>query len=262
MPLRPEEVSELSRLLDEALELDPAQREEWLQELARSRPEVAEHLRGMLQQAESSDTGLLPSLPKVDPDDAVAQPGERVGPYVLVREIGRGGMGSVWLADRADGAYKRRVALKLPRMTWSAGLAKRMARERDIGALLEHPNIARLYDAGVDEHGRPYIAMEYIDGQPIDVYCREHALDPRAKLTLFVQVARGSRLCAWPAGAASGPEAEQRSYRCWRSSAPARLRHRQVAGRPRRSGPDAGAGASVDAQLRRAGAHCRAPVWA
>ena len=190
MPLRPEEVSELSRLLDEALELDPAQREEWLQELARSRPEVAEHLRGMLQQAESSDTGLLPSLPKVDPDDAVAQAGERVGPYVLVREIGRGGMGSVWLADRADGAYKRRVALKLPRMTWSAGLAKRMARERDIGALLEHPNIARLYDAGVDEHGRPYIAMEYIDGQPIDVYCREHALDLRAKLKLFLQVVR------------------------------------------------------------------------
>ena len=63
-----------------------------------------------------------------------------------------------------------------------------MARERDIGALLEHPNIARLYDAGVDEHGRPYIAMEYIDGQPIDVYCRDHALDLRARLKLFLEV--------------------------------------------------------------------------
>ncbi len=190
MPLRPEEVSELSRLLDEVLELDPAGREAWLGELERSRPEAAQRLRGMLQQAESSDTALLPKLPAVDPDDAVALAGERVGPYVLVREIGRGGMGSVWLADRADGAFKRRLALKLPRLTWSAGLAKRMARERDIGALLEHPNIARLYDAGVDEHGRPYIAMEFIDGQPIDVYCRERALELRAKLKLFVLVAQ------------------------------------------------------------------------
>ena len=84
--------------------------------------------------------------------------------------------------------FKRRVALKLPRLAWAAGLGKRMARERDIGALLEHPNIARLYDAGVDEHGRPYIAMEYIEGQPIDVYCRDHALDLRPRLKLFLEV--------------------------------------------------------------------------
>jgi serine/threonine protein kinase len=77
-------------------------------------------------------------------------------------------MGSVWLAERADGSFKRQVALKLPRLAWGTGLAERMAREREIGALLEHPNIARLYDAGVDERGRPYLALEYIDGQPID----------------------------------------------------------------------------------------------
>ena len=151
---------------------------------------MAQRLREMLRQAEMSATGILPRLQTIDADDAVARPDERVGPYVLVREIGRGGMGSVWLAERADGAYKRRVALKLPRLTWAASLGKRMARERDIGALLEHPNIARLYDAGVDEHGRPYIAMEYIDGQPIDVYCRDHALDLRARLKLFLEVAQ------------------------------------------------------------------------
>ena len=188
--MRPEEVSELSRLLDAALALDPAARATWLAELEQTQPEAANHLRSMLAQTQATDTSLLPRLPEFESDDAVASAGERVGPYVLMREVGHGGMGSVWLAERADGAFKRKVALKLPRLAWAAGLSKRMAREREIGALLEHPNIARLYDAGVDQHGRPYIAMEYIDGQSIDVYCREHALDQRAKLSLFLQVLR------------------------------------------------------------------------
>jgi len=184
--MRPEEVSELSRLLDAALALTPTARAAWLAELEESQSETVRHLRSMLAQTQATDTSLLPRLPTVESDDAVASAGERVGPYELVREIGRGGMGSVWLAERADGAFKRKVALKLPRLVWAAGLSKRMAREREIGALLEHPHIARLYDAGVDEHGRPYIAMEYIDGQPIDAYCR--GLDLRAKLSLFLQV--------------------------------------------------------------------------
>ena len=72
-------------------------------------------------------------------------------------------MGAVWLAERADGQLKRQVALKLPRLAWGGGLAERLARERDILASLAHPNIARLYDAGVDQHGRPYLAMEYVE---------------------------------------------------------------------------------------------------
>ena len=187
--MSPEEIAELSRLLDEALALEPAQRAAWLNALEQSRPLFARRLRSMLRQVDKgSGTTLLPSLANLSSDDAVATAGERVGPYRLLHEIGRGGMGSVWLAERADGAYRRRVALKLPRLAWAAGLGKRMARERDIGALLEHPNIARLYDAGVDEHGRPYIAMAYIDGQPLDVYCRDHALDLRARLKLFLEV--------------------------------------------------------------------------
>jgi tetratricopeptide (TPR) repeat protein len=97
-------------------------------------------------------------------------------------------MGSVWLAQRADGNFKRQVALKLPRLAWGAGLAERMAREREIGALLEHPAIARMYDAGLDERGRPYLAFEYIDGQPIDAWCESQALSLRQRLALFVQV--------------------------------------------------------------------------
>ncbi|MCA3253749.1 MAG: protein kinase, partial [Rubrivivax sp.] len=95
---------------------------------------------------------------------------------------------SVWLAERADGQLKRQVALKLPRLTWARGLAERMARERDILATLEHPHIARLYDAGVDHHGRPYLALEYVEGPPIDVYARERGLSVRQKLALLLQV--------------------------------------------------------------------------
>ena len=190
MPLRPDEVAQLSHLLDQALELDGAERETWLLELERSLPDVGRRLRAMVQRANTLATESLPRLPRVDSDEAVAAAGDRVGPYRLVREVGRGGMGSVWLAERADGAFERKVALKLPRMTWSRGLAKRMTREREIGALLEHPNIARLYDAGVDQQGRPFIAYEYIVGQPLDRYCSDRSLDLRSKLRLFVQVVR------------------------------------------------------------------------
>jgi tetratricopeptide (TPR) repeat protein len=99
-------------------------------------------------------------------------------------------MGSVWLAERADGVFKRTVALKLPHVTWIGGLAERMARERDILATLEHPNIARLYDAGVDEFGRPFMAMEYVEGRTIDRYCAERKLSIDQILPLILQVAR------------------------------------------------------------------------
>src|SRR6185437_4997265 len=94
------------------------------------------------------------------------QPGERVGPYQLIRLLGAGGMAEVWLAKRADGAFVREVALKLPSMTRvRRDLEERFARERDILASLEHPNIARLYDAGIDPHGLPYLSMEYVQGE-------------------------------------------------------------------------------------------------
>jgi tetratricopeptide (TPR) repeat protein/tRNA A-37 threonylcarbamoyl transferase component Bud32 len=97
-------------------------------------------------------------------------------------------MGSVWLAERADGTLKRRVALKLPRMVWARDLAARMARERDILGSLEHPNIARLYDAGVDQLGRPFLALEYVEGQRIDRFCDEQLLSVHARVRLFIQV--------------------------------------------------------------------------
>ena len=191
MALNPADIATLSRLLDEALALAPNTREAWLSALPPEHQRHAPALRGMLADAEDLEASpRLQTLPTLPSDEAVARAGDSIGPYRLRHEIGRGGMGSVWLAERADGAFKRQLALKLPRLAWGAGLAERMARERDIGALLEHPAIARLYDAGVDGRGRPYLALEYIDGQPIDAWCEAQALSVRDRLRLFVQVAR------------------------------------------------------------------------
>ncbi len=99
--------------------------------------------------------------------------GDRIGPWRLTRLIAEGGMGAVWVAQRADGVMQRTAALKLPRAEWvDRGLSERIARERAILARLQHPAIAVLYDAGVTAEGRPYLALEYVDGQPIDAYCK------------------------------------------------------------------------------------------
>jgi serine/threonine protein kinase len=117
------------------------------------------------------------------------QPGELVGPYQLVRLLGVGGMAQVWLASRADGAYEREVALKLPELVeLRKDLASRFARERDIVAGLEHPNIARLYDAGVSAEGLPYLAMEYVQGQALTAWCDARQVGIRERLELMLQV--------------------------------------------------------------------------
>jgi eukaryotic-like serine/threonine-protein kinase len=96
-------------------------------------------------------------------------------------------MSSVWLAERTDGQLKRPVALKLPHLSWSGGWAERMARERDILATLVHPHIARLYDAGVDQAGRPWLALEIVEGQPLDRHCQQQRLTVRARIELLLQ---------------------------------------------------------------------------
>jgi serine/threonine protein kinase len=116
-------------------------------------------------------------------------PGALVGPYRLIRLLGEGGMAEVWLAQRADGSIKREVALKLP-MLWRErqDLSSRFARERDILAALEHPHIARLYDAGVSPDGLPYLAMEYVRGERLTAWCDTHRLGVNERLNLILQV--------------------------------------------------------------------------
>jgi len=115
--------------------------------------------------------------------------GQAVGPYVLLHLLGVGGMGEVWLARRGDGSLEREVALKLPLrnpLPWD--LAARFSLERDILARLEHPNIARLYDAGVSAEGQPYLAMEMVHGEPITTFSDGRGLDVEERIRLFEQV--------------------------------------------------------------------------
>lgn len=112
----------------------------------------------------------------------------KVGAYRILRELGHGGMGTVFLAVRADDQYQKRVALKVVRGLDSAEVVARFRRERQILAALDHPNIARLLDGGVTEDGLPYFVMEHVEGLPIDRYCDEQTLPPAARLRLFLGV--------------------------------------------------------------------------
>ena len=194
MVVGPAELKTLSRLLDEALALHPSERGPWLASLSGRDAGHRATLAQLLAEADNPNDRFL-TRPGLDDLRAAAQdtaserPGMRVGPYLLERQIGSGGMGSVWLARRVDGVLERAVALKLPHVSWVPSLNARLARERDILARLTHPNIARLYDAGADERGRPYLALEYVEGVPIDVYVKKNSLDLRQRLLLFKQVA-------------------------------------------------------------------------
>jgi RNA polymerase sigma factor (TIGR02999 family) len=178
----PAEWSALNRLLEEALPLDPVARERWLSALGPEHAALLPRLRGLLAHQAGTGAAALETLPKLDPDPTGAggsggpadRPGELVGPCRLSRRLAEGGMGTVWLAERADGMVQRPVALKLPRGSWQgATLAERMAREREILASLHHPHIARLYDAGVTADGQPWLALEYVEGRSLDAYLAE-----------------------------------------------------------------------------------------
>src|SRR5450631_3639126 len=197
MRLTPPQLALLSRLLDQALPLDDAARRRWLEALSPEHSELLEALRQALLPEFSpsldsrSFVTLLESgeIERAGPASTGLQPGERVGPYELIRLLGAGGMAEVWLAKRADGVFKREVALKLPSLTRvRRDLEQRFARERDILAGLEHPHIARLYDAGIDPAGLPYLSMEYVQGELLTDWCDAKRLDIRARLRLFLQV--------------------------------------------------------------------------
>src|SRR5580700_4223488 len=197
MRLTGPQIALMSRLLDEALPLDEAGRRRWLETLPAEYQDLFAPLRlALLPEFYLSTDGrnfatFLQSADehagRVEPTGL--QPGDRVGPYELMRLLGAGGMAEVWLAKRADGAFNREVALKLPSLTRvRRDLEQRFIRERDILASLEHPHIARLYDAGVDTLGLPYLSMEYVQGELLTDWCDAQRLDIRARLRLFLQV--------------------------------------------------------------------------
>jgi eukaryotic-like serine/threonine-protein kinase len=181
----------LSRLLDQALDLEEPERARWLESLAESDPEIAEKVSAALAARERDGfTGFLAGsavdLQGIGDSTLV---GRQVGPYVIDAQIGRGGMGSVWKAHRTDGLYSGVVAIKFVHAAWigSAG-EQRFRIEGNLLGRLDHPNIARLIDAGVLAGTQPYLILEYIEGEPIDAYCDREKLGLEARISLFLGV--------------------------------------------------------------------------
>lgn len=179
----------LAELFDRCVELPPAARSEYLDVACTGDATLRAEVERLLR-ADARAQGFMehPPADTVQWREGVdgAQP-SRFGAWRVVRRLGAGGMGEVWLAERGDGEFEQRVAIK--QVAWpTPGLLLRFRRERQILARLEHPSIARLIDGGVGEDGTPYLVMEYVEGMPITDHARERALDVPARLRLFLRV--------------------------------------------------------------------------
>jgi eukaryotic-like serine/threonine-protein kinase len=181
----------LDALLKQALALEPPEREGWLARLRREHPAQATELEALLAEEPGLDAaGFLCQGGRESP--RTGEPGlegRRLGAYSLERPLGKGGMGTVWLARRSDGRYEGQAAIKLLNLALLDPVGgERFRREGTVLARLSHPNIARLLDAGVTDGGQPFLVLEYVEGARIDRYCDERRLSPEARIRLFLDV--------------------------------------------------------------------------
>jgi eukaryotic-like serine/threonine-protein kinase len=178
----------LSPYLEQALAIPEDQREVWLRSIAEQNPDLADQLSAMLEEHRVlSEKGFLENRSFGLPGFGLA--GQTVGPYKLISQIGQGGMGSVWLAERSDGRYERRVAVKFLNLALlGKGGEERFRREGTILGRLAHEHIAELVDAGVSSFGQPYLVLDYVEGGHIDRYCDDKKLDIEARIRLFLDV--------------------------------------------------------------------------
>lgn len=185
-----ERFARIKRLFDEVLDLSGPERDEYLQALAGDDPTLIADVRSLLERTSGGDTVLARPVHRLLDSLASGQPGsgDTLGVWTLGEEIGRGGMGTVFRADRSDGQFEQTAAIKLLRGVASSQALEHLARERQILAALSHPNIARLFDGGATPGGQPYLVMEYVDGVPIDRYCAEQGLSRKAIIELFVAI--------------------------------------------------------------------------
>ena len=189
--MTPAEWQRVKAVLNGALELRPEQRGEFLDESCAGEGELRREVEDLLsfENAKGITAGLDVARWQAASETETAEPPadpERVGAYLILRRLGEGGMGVVYLAARDDGAYQHEVAVKvLKGGSQAAALARRFRRERQVLAGLDHPNIARLIDGGTTEAGQPYYAMEYVAGVPVTEFARGHGLDLRGRLNLF-----------------------------------------------------------------------------
>ena len=187
-----EDWQRLKSLFTEAMDLPAEGRGPFMDDRCGDSPELRAELAALLEHHEQATDFLEDPVRDLGVSLSLAVPGpmdERIGHYRLLREIDRGGMGTVYLAERADAQYEQRVAIKIIKRGMDTNeVYRRFLEERQILARLAHPNIARLLDGGVTDDGRPYFVMEFIEGVPITRYCRDHGLGTAARVELFRSV--------------------------------------------------------------------------
>jgi eukaryotic-like serine/threonine-protein kinase len=187
----PEQWRPFSDYLDQALELPEADRTAWLAALAQSSPELAAAVADALSQRDRVGYSEFLADPPLANEHLAGATliGRHVGPYVIEAEIGRGGMGSVWRARRVDDRFETTVAVKFLHASW-IGLQgeQRFRSEGQMLGRLDHPNIARLIDAGLLDATHPYLVLEYVEGEAIDAYCTAQKLTVEARVELFLGV--------------------------------------------------------------------------
>jgi serine/threonine protein kinase len=173
-------------------ELSESQREAWLQALAASEPTVHAKLLALIRADREAEARSFLGLEKpVEPPPTSSLEGQRLGPWLIERLIGTGGMGQVWLARRTDGLYDGKAAIKLMRLAAvEPGANERFAREGRLLGRLNHPNIARLLDAGVTPSGERYLVLEYVEGERIDRWCDAHRLTLTQRVGLLIGVCK------------------------------------------------------------------------
>jgi serine/threonine-protein kinase len=187
-----EEWRALSECLDQVLDLDESAQDAWLSQLRSKDPGMADRVMQVItarQQAGFSTFMASAPLLSVQETQAVTLIGRRVGAYEIEAEIGRGGMGSVWRARRADGRYQGTVAIKFVHALWIGPTGEhRFQIEGNVLSRLDHPHIARLLNAGILDAAQPYLVLEYIEGKSIDAYCAGHQLGVESRVRLFMDV--------------------------------------------------------------------------
>jgi len=183
----------ITQIFSEALGVEKADRERYIIQACDGEAELIDEVKSLIESYE------MPSVLDKSIDslrntafcytEVNQNKGQKIGNYKIVEELGHGGMGCVWLAERADGEFSQRVALKLLRSAFATkNQVQRFKSERQILASLEHDNIARVLDGGVTQNGQPYYVMEFVDGQPIDSYCDKRRMSINERLKLFLQV--------------------------------------------------------------------------
>ena len=189
--LSPEQWQALRPYIEQALEMADGERSAWLASIRAQDTALADQLTSLLEEhSDLAKAGFLEGNLTAPWSAAAGLAGQVIGPYTLISLLGQGGMGSVWLGERTDGRFERRVAVKFLNIALvGQGGEERFKREGRILGRLSHPHIAELVDAGVSPSGPPYLVLEYVEGDHIDRYSDQQRLEVEARLRLFLDVA-------------------------------------------------------------------------